>query len=383
MERVMRVRDRPGAPHPYAGADRDAADTENHFDRLEAYRVQQQYFVQRQVGSGPARPDGAAVLAYPEQLAQLAQVGLFVFRAAQRCHVRAHDAKAHSRDRSGNGQSAAHPPHQRAEQGTGDVGAATAFRLVDLQAHVVQGRVARGPPHGTDGARTSQLVGFLERDDHVARPAPSRAVILHVAALDQDGRAAGVSDGAGHKTDLDQLGQLVTGQLGGPRLLRGSSPVDHYGRAVQMDLAALVIGGVAHLRGHPDHPVRPQVSRFFEHPVQGHLVSRRPGAVQRVDPSEPARVVDRLFVAGTWVSGDRIGGIARPARESARSRNPGPGRPAAGPSTGRRRSRGWSGRSRKHSAGRPRPRSIVEGDYRGRPGRSHPVSAGPAGHGGP
>ena len=93
MEGVVRVRDRPGAPHPHAGEDRDAADAEDHFDRLETYRVQQQYFVQRQVGSGPARPGGAAVLACPEHLAQLAQVGLFAFRAAQRRHVRAHDAR--------------------------------------------------------------------------------------------------------------------------------------------------------------------------------------------------------------------------------------------------------------------------------------------------
>ena len=104
-------------------------------------------------------------------------------------------------------------------------------------------------------------MGFLERDDHIARTAPS--VKLHVAALYQDSGAARVGDGAGHKTDLDQFGQLVAGKLCGPRLLRGSSPVDHNRRAVQMDFAALVVGGVVHLRGDPDHPVCPHVGRLF------------------------------------------------------------------------------------------------------------------------
>jgi hypothetical protein len=40
-----------------------------------------------------------------------------------------------------------------------------------------------------------------------------------------------------------------------------------------MDFAALVVGGVVHLRGDPDHPVCPYVSSLFEHPFQSDLVS--------------------------------------------------------------------------------------------------------------
>ena len=102
--------------------------------------------------------------------------------------------------------------------------------------------------------------------------------------------------------------------LGGPRARRSGGPVDHYRRAVEVDLAAVGIGRMAHLGADADHPVRPQVSGLFEHAVQGRLVSRHPGVVQPTDLAQPPRAMNGLFVAGTRVICDRRGGVVGPVR---------------------------------------------------------------------
>ena len=111
-------------------------------------------------------------------------------------------------------------------------------------------------------------MGVLQRRDHVPRAAAARPVVLHVATLGHYGRAAAVSDGTGHKTDLDQLGQLVPGHLGGPQLLGRGGVGHNYGRTVKVHLAAVLVGRVAYVGLHSDHPVRAQVGGLVEHPAE-------------------------------------------------------------------------------------------------------------------